>query len=45
MLALLPATAVTVGVAMLSQVSTLCDMVGVMLVIVGIVIHKPAETP
>jgi inner membrane transporter RhtA len=45
LLSLLPATAVIVGVVVLSQVPTLRDIVGVMLVMAGVAIHKPGRTP
>ena len=43
MLALLPATATLIGVMVLAQIPSGQDMIGVLLVMSGIVIHKPTE--
>ncbi|MEM6424566.1 MAG: EamA family transporter [Cyanobacteria bacterium P01_D01_bin.128] len=45
LLALLPATATIVGAVVLSQIPTLRDMVGILLVMVGVALHKPATLP
>lgn len=45
LLALLPATATIVGVVVLAQIPTLKDVVGVILVMLGVAIHKPAAVP
>ncbi|UPK35106.1 EamA family transporter [Bradyrhizobium sp. 186] len=47
MLALLPATATLIGVMVLAQIPSGQDMIGVLLVMSGVAIHKPtaAETP
>ncbi len=42
LLALLPATATIVGVIVLSQIPSLKDVAGVLLVMVGVAVHKPA---
>ena len=42
LLALLPATATIVGAVVLSQIPTLRDIAGILLVMVGVAIHKPA---
>jgi inner membrane transporter RhtA len=41
MLALLPATATLIGVMVLAQIPSGQDMIGVLLVMSGIAIHKP----
>lgn len=41
LLALLPATATIVGAVVLGQIPTLKDIVGILLVMVGVAIHKP----
>lgn len=41
LLALLPATATIVGVIVLSQIPSLKDVAGVLLVMVGVAVHKP----
>jgi inner membrane transporter RhtA len=43
MLALLPATATLIGVMVLAQIPSGQDMIGVLLVMSGIAIHKPTE--
>ncbi|MUL39197.1 EamA family transporter [Gloeocapsopsis dulcis] len=43
MLALLPATATIVGAIVLGQIPTLKDAIGILLVMVGVAIHKPAR--
>ena len=43
LLALLPATATTVALIVLAQVPTGRDLVGVILVMIGVAIHTPAE--
>lgn len=43
MLALLPATALLIGLAVLGQVPTPADVGGVALVVLGVVLHRPAE--
>jgi inner membrane transporter RhtA len=40
MLALLPATATVVGLAVLGQVPTVADLAGIGLVIAGIALHR-----
>jgi inner membrane transporter RhtA len=47
MLALLPATATLIGVMVLAQIPSGQDMIGVLLVMFGVAIHKPTapETP
>ncbi len=42
LLALLPATATLVGVIVLAQIPSLQDVLGVLLVMVGVALHKPA---
>ncbi|WP_158816777.1 DMT family transporter [Methylocapsa sp. S129] len=42
MLALLPATATLIGIVVLAQMPSLRDSVGVLLVMAGVAIHKPA---
>ena len=41
MLALLPATATVIGVIVLAQIPSLRDVIGVLLVMFGVAIHKP----
>ena len=41
LLALLPATATVVGVIVLAQIPSLTDVLGVLLVMAGVAIHKP----
>ena len=43
LLALLPATATLIGAVVLTQIPTLQDMLGVVLVMTGIAIHRPAD--
>lgn len=43
LLALLPATATIIAAIVLAQIPTLQDMLGVVLVMFGIAVHKPAE--
>jgi inner membrane transporter RhtA len=45
MLALLPATATIVGLAVLGQVPTVAELAGVSLVIAGVAIHREAAAP
>jgi inner membrane transporter RhtA len=45
LVALLPATATVVGVVVLAQVPTLLQILGVGLVILGVAVHRDAETP
>lgn len=42
MLSILPATATVVGAIVLSQIPTLRDITGILLVMAGVAIHKPA---
>jgi inner membrane transporter RhtA len=42
MLALLPATATLIGVIVLAQIPSARDVIGVLLVMFGVAIHKPA---
>ena len=42
MLALLPATATIIGAIILAQIPSVRDVTGVLLVMLGIAIHKPA---
>jgi len=42
LLALLPATATIIGVIVLAQIPSLKDIAGVMLVMIGVAVHKPA---
>jgi len=42
LLALLPATATVIGAAILAQIPSVRDLVGVLLVMAGVAIHKPA---
>jgi inner membrane transporter RhtA len=43
MLALLPATATVIGIVVLAQVPSAQDVAGVVLVMTGVAIHKPAD--
>jgi len=43
MLALLPATATVIGVIVLTQIPSMQDIAGVLLVMAGVAIHKPAQ--
>ncbi len=43
LLALLPATATLVGAIVLGQIPTLRDIFGILLVMAGVALHKPAE--
>ncbi len=43
LLALLPATATVIGVLVLQQIPTLGDLGGVVLVVLGVALHRPAE--
>nr|WP_228021900.1 EamA family transporter [Romeria gracilis] len=43
LLALLPATATIVGAVVLGQIPSPRDVVGIVLVMAGVAIHKPAE--
>ena len=43
LLALLPATATIIAVIVLAQIPTLQDVAGVVLVMMGVAVHKPAE--
>ncbi|MGF1625264.1 MAG: DMT family transporter [Alphaproteobacteria bacterium] len=45
LLALLPATATIVGLIVLNQVPSAADIVGVLLVMSGVAMHKPAPLP
>jgi inner membrane transporter RhtA len=42
LLALLPATATLIGVVVLGQIPTLRDAIGIVLVMLGVAVHKPA---
>ncbi len=42
LLALLPATATVIGIAVLAQIPTARDVLGVLLVMAGVAIHRPA---
>ena len=42
LLALLPATATIIGVVVLRQIPDLADVLGVVLVMIGVAVHKPA---
>src|SRR6185312_10544597 len=44
LLSLLPLTALVVGVAVLHQVPSARDIVGIALVMAGVALHRPAET-
>jgi inner membrane transporter RhtA len=41
MVALLPATATVIGLAVLAQVPTLSDLLGIGLVVAGVALHRP----
>ena len=43
LLALLPATATIIGVIVLRQIPSAVDVIGVLLVMVGVAVHKPSE--
>lgn len=43
MLALLPATATIIGVIVLAQIPSAMDVLGVLLVMAGVAVHKPAQ--
>jgi inner membrane transporter RhtA len=43
MLALLPATAAVIGAIVLAQIPSAQDLIGILLVMAGVAIHKPAE--
>ncbi len=43
LLALLPATATIIGAVVLAQMPSARDMLGVLLVMAGIAVHKPAD--
>ncbi|MEO0437951.1 MAG: EamA family transporter [Pseudomonadota bacterium] len=43
LLALLPATATIVGVTVLAQIPSASDVIGVLLVMLGVAVHKPAQ--
>lgn len=43
LLALLPATATIIGVIVLRQIPSIVDILGVLLVMVGVAVHKPAR--
>jgi inner membrane transporter RhtA len=43
LLALLPATAVAIGAAVLGQIPSRADMTGIALVIAGVALHRPAK--
>lgn len=45
LLALLPATATIIGVIVLRQIPSAVDVVGVILVMIGVAVHKPAPIP
>lgn len=44
LLALLPATATIIGVIVLRQIPSVIDILGVVLVMVGVAVHKPPKT-
>ncbi|WP_299736502.1 EamA family transporter [uncultured Roseobacter sp.] len=44
LLALLPATATIIGVIVLRQIPSTLDVLGVVLVMIGVAVHKPAPT-
>lgn len=44
LLAVLPATATVVGAVVLAQIPSLTDVIGVLLVMAGVAVHKPAPT-
>jgi inner membrane transporter RhtA len=43
LLALLPATATVIGAVVLRQIPSAKDVVGVLFVMAGVAVHKPAE--
>lgn len=43
LLALLPATATIIGVVVLSQIPSIADTAGILLVMIGVAVHKPAK--
>jgi inner membrane transporter RhtA len=45
MLSLLPATATAIAAIVLSQIPTMRDLVGVLLVMLGVALHKPRREP
>ena len=45
LLALLPATATIIGVIVLRQIPSAIDVIGVVLVMIGVAVHKPAPLP
>lgn len=45
LLALLPATAAVIGVVVLRQIPGAADILGVVLVMIGVAVHKPAPMP
>jgi inner membrane transporter RhtA len=45
LLALLPATATIVGAVVLSQIPSARDIAGILLVMLGVAVHKPAPAP
>jgi inner membrane transporter RhtA len=44
MLALLPATATLIGIIVLAQIPSVQDIAGIVLVMAGVALHKPADT-
>jgi inner membrane transporter RhtA len=44
MLALLPATATLIGIIVLAQIPSVQDVAGIVLVMAGVALHKPADT-
>jgi inner membrane transporter RhtA len=44
MLALLPATATLIGIIVLTQIPSVQDVAGIVLVMAGVALHKPADT-
>jgi inner membrane transporter RhtA len=42
LLALLPATATVIGVVVLAQLPSVSDVLGVLLVMLGVALHRPA---
>jgi inner membrane transporter RhtA len=45
LLALLPATATIIGMIVLRQIPSAVDVIGVVLVMVGVAVHKAAPMP
>ncbi|MEM7207453.1 MAG: EamA family transporter [Pseudomonadota bacterium] len=45
LLALLPATATIIGVIVLSQIPSPVDVIGVVMVMIGVAVHRPASMP